>query len=265
MTYAATARDERTRLLRDLRAAERRYRELLKSRAEVQSLHRAQSEMRQRLEEYFESLPRIAVAPCPFDGRVLVRSFDPFGFDGPWWGSNAAPKEPPACPHFCVMGGAVRFDGRPARGGEFRALTGPEVPFVYPRVLAMPGMLAVVSELPMDHGLLAYAISYFAERRPPPQHLVGGWRRTTHGWVTQLGETGFRIENDPWDFDLGPWLARGKLRWCPPGSDNTKLADPTGPCPYVDLPGQRKYLLVSGDSVGWRALPDGRNICPFDP
>ena len=45
------------------------------------------------------------------------------------------------------------------------------------------------------------------------------------------------------DFDLAPWIARGQVRWCAPGSDRSRLAT-TGACPYVDLPGVRHAQLI---------------------
>ena len=59
--------------------------------------------------EYFARLPRLAMSCCPFDDRPLYRSFDPHGFDGPWWRSDASPAEPPSCPHLCHLRGAVQL------------------------------------------------------------------------------------------------------------------------------------------------------------
>src|SRR6266536_5845633 len=88
---------------------------------------------RQAEAEYFEELPRIPLSCCPFDDRPLFRSFDPFGLDGPWWRGDAKPQEPPACPHFCVLLGALHFGGEEPRAGEFDVRPGPELPYVVPR------------------------------------------------------------------------------------------------------------------------------------
>jgi hypothetical protein len=184
--------------------------------------------------EYFRRLPRVVMAPCPLCGKPLHRSFDPFGVDGLWWRSDATPDEPEACLHFCVLQGAVQL--RQPVHPDFAVHPGPEAPFVMPRLLALPGMVAVVAELPIEGGT-AYPIAYFAPRRPPVQQLAAGWGRTNLVYTTQLGEHGWRAAEgaEAWDFALAPWVQSGQLRWCVPGGERTGLAE--GACPYLELPG----------------------------
>jgi hypothetical protein len=190
-------------------------------------------------DEYFRRLPRLAMAPCPFCGQVLHRSFDPFGLDGLWWRSDAQPDEPPPCLHFCVLLGALRLT-EPAPPREFEVHPGPEVPFVVPRLLQHPEMTAVLSQVPLEGGL-AHAIAYFAPRRPPVQALTAGWARTNHVYTTQLGVHGWRAASEALDFDLARWVAGERLRWCAPGT--TQIAG--GECPYLDLPGARAPQVIS--------------------
>ena len=198
--------------------------------------------------EYFERLPYVNMSCCPFDGKPLVRSFDPFGLEGPWWRADATPDEPPACPHFCVLLGAVNFADKPPKAGEFDAHPGPEAPYVVPRLFELPNMVAVVAELPMHNGYTAYPIAYFAERRPRPQDLTAGWRRTNFVYTTQLGVSGWRAPIEEWDFDLLPWVKAGKIRWCEKDSDNSALSvEPSDCFPYLYLPGERARMIVVGD------------------
>ena len=207
--------------------------------------------------EYFTNLLEIPISICPFDGQPLVRFFDPYGLDGPWWRSSATPQDPLACRHFCTLVGAVSFEGQPPRGGEFEAHVGPQVPFVIPRLLEQLGMIAVLSRIRMANGYLAYPIAYFAERRPPPQALTASWARTNYLYETQLGEIRWRIPVDPWDFDLGPWLESGKLRWCVSDGQNLNLsAESSSTCPYVGLPGERRPTVVKGERF-WFDPPPG--------
>jgi hypothetical protein len=174
-------------------------------------------------------------------------------------------EELPTCPHFCVLGGAVNYQGMPPRAGNEKICPGPEIPFVYPRLLALPGVVAVISSLPMENGYLAYPIAYFAEKRPPGEQLVAGWRHRHHEWRDQLGKYGSRYENDKWDFDLRPWLEKGKIRWTAPGSDRTTLSNEPGDrCPYLDLPGEHKAVSVYQDQFGYGVAPDGSYISPYD-
>ena len=200
-------------------------------------------------DEYLRRLPRLPMAPCPFCGKPLHRSFDPFGLDGLWWRSDAQPDEPTACSHFCVLLGAVNLGAHDPQP-DFDVHPGPGAPFVMPKLLAHEGMVAVLAELPMDDGVRAYPISYFAPRRPPVQELTASWARTNFVYTTQLGEHAWRAADVPgspddrtWDFDLAPWQASNRLRWCDPGGERTKLGtSPTNP--YLDLPGLRAPQVI---------------------
>jgi hypothetical protein len=215
-------------------------------------------------EDYFDRIPVLNMSVCPFDGKTLMRSFDPFGLDGPWWPPDAVPAEPDACPHFCVLLGALHFAGRKPRAGEFAVYPGPGVPYVVPRLLSHPSMVAVISQIRMENGYLAYPISYFAERRPPVRKITAGWARTNFVYTTQSGDSEWRIPNDPWDFDLKPWIETGRIRWCEPASDNSRLNEgPADSCPYLGIQGARHRVVVQGDRVENRGLPDGHPYWPI--
>ncbi|MDB4981377.1 MAG: Uncharacterized protein JWM82_2129 [Myxococcales bacterium] len=195
--------------------------------------------------EYFRRLPRLPMGPCPYCDRPLVRSFDSFAFDGLWWRSDAQPDEPVACPHFCLLQGAVDLGpSRPAP--DFDVHLGPGAPFVVPRLLALDGMVAVISEIAVDTGARVFPIAYFAPRRPPVQQLGASWARTNFVYSTQLGVHAWRSFDEPapgasvdsWDFSLDPWLVSQKVRWCDPGSDRNSLSSaPASACPFAKLSG----------------------------
>lgn len=208
------------------------------------------------LRRYFEELPMLSMSCCPFCGLPLLRSFDPFGLDGPWWRRSMRRLHPEPCPHFCVLRGAMNWRGLRPRGGTFPAHVGPEVPYVIPRLLEMKTMLAVIGTLQMETGYTVYTIAYFAERRPPDETLVANWPDQVHHFKDAEGRPGWREERDTWDFELGPWLERGKLRWCEPGSGNTalSLAAPSA-CPYVGLQGRRERIVVQEDDSWSDGLP----------
>lgn len=205
----------------------------------------AYAEMVALEDEYFRRLPRPVMAPCPICREPLCRSFDPYGLDGLWWKSDAQPEEPPACPHFCVLLGAVDL-GRHQPAPAFTVHPGPGVPFVVPGLLEHPGMVAVVSEIPLVDGARAFPVAYFAPSRPPAAGLTAEWRRTNYVYTDESGEPSWRQADEPgepgglatWDCKLAPWLKSGRLRWCDPGSDRSKLSevDPAR-CPFLDLPG----------------------------
>lgn len=231
---------------------------------------RATRDSKAALNEYFERLPVVAMSACPFTGKPLLRSFDPFGVDGPWWQPGAARPAPPPPYTFCVLRGAVHFQGKKVVGPALEAATGPEVPYVIPRLLAIESMTAVIGELSMAPGFKVYTIAYFADPRPHAKHLTADWPDTSYGYTTLFGESASVIPVDKWDFDLKPWISKGKVRWCVPGSGNEKVAPAvrslTGAadCPYLDLKGRREYLAVRADKVWNRGLPNGDPITAGD-
>jgi hypothetical protein len=78
------------------------------------------------------------------------------------------------------------------------------------------------------------------------------------------GRSYFQYATAPWDFDLRPWIERGKLLWCVPGSGNRVLADPKrDACPYLDMPGEQRQLVIARGHVGRVPPPEGESIEPF--
>jgi hypothetical protein len=216
---------------------------------------------------YFDGLPRRVMSVCPFCGELLERAFDPWGLDGPWWGEGSLCKysEPPACDHFRVLLGALQLadDAVPARV-VMKSFPGPDVPFVVPRLLDL-GLVAVVGALTMDRGGPAYPIAYFSEAPVDPGLLHQPWRRTTM-WYERDGREVWSARNDPWDFDLAPHVAAGKVVWVlldeqPPRVH--RAADGES-CPFVGLPGQREPQVVADGARSFMPPPDGTPLNPFD-
>lgn len=257
-------RPERDRLLERHAEALRKVDEALETEDEAAE-DRFSLEAEQIEKAYFEGLPRIVMSCCPFDGKPLVRSIDPYGLNGLWWRSDASPTELPACPHFCVLRGGIHFNQNKPVGGSFEAHTGPEIPYVIPRLLEKPGMIVVLSQVTMATGPIAHLMAYFAERRPSAEELAAHWPRKIYHYKTAFAEVGWRVDNEQWDFNLAPWLAKEKVRWCPPGSDNTTLnAIPSAKCPYLDLQGVRQPIVVEGEQMWTMGVPDGTPISPYD-
>jgi len=255
---------ERARLLQERRSALARYEECME-RASVTWGDEAVgwvAQAKPHLEAadaaetaYFHGLPVLPMGCCPFDGRPLLRSFDPFDFDGPWWRPDASPEEPPPCPHFCCLVGAVSFQGRQPRVPDGSVYVGGDIPFVIPRLLELEGMVAVVSQLDMHNGCRSYPLAYFAARRPPPERLTAGWARSEFVYTTQLGLHRWRISEELWDLDLGSWIRRKKVLWCPPDSANDRLSDaPPEECPFVDLPGTGRPMVLHSQGPDRPAL-----------
>lgn len=188
-------------------------------------------------EDYTQVLPYVAVSRSPLEpSKVLFRSFDPYDFDGPWWRSDWSGLEPPPPPSYCCWTGAIAFGGEAPDLGALGVHAGPRAPYVIPRLLELEGMVAVVSRLEMAIEATAYVVTYYAQPRPVPELLTAPWKSPTYLYRTQLGRVRWRECKETLDFDLDPWLERGKLKWCLPGDEEARLSDEAPlACPFRGL------------------------------
>jgi hypothetical protein len=219
------------------------------------------------LDEYGKGLPEVPVSRCPFCQDVLKFSFDPMGLDGLWWAwADLVETKPPEEEHYRLLLGAVDFQGRQPTEAEpiGRILPGPGVPFVVPRLLDSLDMIAVISSLTLPHDDVAYLISYFGDQEVDPYHLHQNWARESFNICDEDGDiVAWGAATDPWDFDLEPWIEKGKLKWINPGDESLTMQE-SGACPYIGLPGTRLPQVIESGVVSHLELPDGEPIDPFE-
>lgn len=219
------------------------------------------------LGEYADRLPRVIMSACPFSGVPLKRSIDPYGFDGPWWHKDRTftPAEPTPPPGFQVILGAIDLRGRKPAEAADMVLAGPDAPFVVPRLLELPGMVAVISRLQLDTGDVAWPIAYFTSEEISPAALHQDLTRPER-WIKNAdGAELWLVKNDTWDFDLAPWIERGKVRWIDPARPKLQVLGPEdGPCPYVGLPGDHLPQVLSGGERELDEAPTGDPVQPFE-
>ncbi len=217
--------------------------------------------------EYADRLPRMVLSRCPFTGEPLKRVFDPFGLDGPWWHllNDIKYDEPRAPEAFQVLLGAVAFHGRVPDEVIEEVRPGPDVPFVVPRLLDLPGMKAVIGRIDLATGDTAYPVAYFSTAEIEPILLHQTWCRKDYWFPTDSGDAGWSIANDVFDFDLAPYLADGRLLWTDPADPDGRVLGPAdGECPFLDLDGDRQLQQVVAGEVDLIGLPTGEPINPFD-
>lgn len=192
---------------------------------------------------YRQSLQAVPLSRCPFTGQVAAHSFDAAGLDGLWWRYHhpvRPQREPMAGPHFVGLTGAVRL-APPPETTPFLVVPGPDAPYVVPRVLRLPQVHAVISQLGIGRHRAA-AITYFAnaplgEVRSPT--LWGtGWNTMDIGARTEDDE--ISDDEEDFDFELAPWVRSGKLHWIAPNDTNLLLRSGLEGCPYLQVPGERK-------------------------
>jgi hypothetical protein len=226
---------------------------------------RAQDDAHRIMGEYGDRLDRVRMGICPFTGGELKRSFDRFDLAGPWWWMDRPfdIDEPAPPPAFKVLLGAVNLNGRVPSEVADAVLPGPDVPFVVPNLLKLPGMVAVISELDLESGDRAYPISYWSPEEIPPDMLHQPWLRQEF-WFDDGAAQSWIIANDQWDFDLAKWIAAGKVFWLPPGEAALVGTQSNRPCPYVDLKGDRLPQSLAGGERELLELPTGEIVNPFE-
>ncbi len=186
------------------------------------------------------------MARCPYTGEVVAWPFDDVDLDGWFWRYDAPARRLPTVPgNWLAMTGAMRL-GSPLTAAPFTCRPGPGAPFVVPSLLIGTDTTAVIAEVPVGPHT-GWAVTYFGTRVPgsplanlwgtgryPVPDGTGGWT----GWAEAPDDPADR------DFDLGPWLASGRLRWIAPGDAELTLREGTDGCPYLDLEGSRESPTI---------------------
>jgi hypothetical protein len=217
----------------------------------------------EKLEEYFERLPRVVMSVCPYCGKALKRSIDPFGLDGHWWAQERLVnvREPEACPHFKVMLGALKVRPGDPVEATHNVQPGPDVPFVVPRLLELPGMIAVVGRIELETGDVAFPIAYFSDKKIRAVDLHATWLRSEYWFKDESGNSCWNISNDEWSFELKKFLEDKRLHWT---DMKTVMTAEDEQWPYEDLEGVRRPQIIYDGEVDYLEPPTGEIVCPFE-
>ncbi len=226
------------------------------------------NEIEQVQAAYYAVLPVLTLGVCPVCGTPTRWAIDTWGLDGLWWAEHhrGVPPGPQSCPHLRVITGAVSLQGKPPRGVSFSySYPGPEVPYVVPAMLELPGMVAVVRSMPMANGYRAYPITYYSPEPPPRALLVPWWGRRIATTSQGPGGFGWGVTTDPWDFELQPYVERGVLRWMDPPTLIEALSErPASAFPFAGLPGAREPQELRGIQRRLLSPPRGTPGAPFE-
>lgn len=210
----------------------------------------AQATVSRVWDEYLEGLPVVELSINPFTNAVFSHTLDIYGLDGLWWNS-----ETPARPMELLPETTIAFTGAvcladPIENVPFLCSPGPGVPFVVPRVLEQEGVKAVLSSLPIgDHQ--GYSVVYFAEKELRTLEGFGDWGRNIAFY--DLGDDDYGWQEwipapSDLDFDIKPWIEKGKLLWIAPGDETLSLRSDKD-CPYLAIHGNRFWQVVQDGRV----------------
>ncbi|MDA0269930.1 MAG: hypothetical protein DWG83_00470 [Chloroflexi bacterium] len=198
-------------------------------------------------EAYLAALPRVPVARDPAGGEVVRIAIDAEGIDGPWWNYQGVLRPVEARPStLWAFTGALRIAGEP----EFTThlvKAGPAAPYVIPRAFEAEGMRAVVKGLMVGRHA-GWVITYFTDRPPAETQRFNDWGADHYpvdgGWDAASEDDEVR------DFDLAPWIERGRLAWIAPGDDSCTLRTDVQGCPYLGIEGTREVQRIH-EGVLW--------------
>jgi hypothetical protein len=196
--------------------------------------------------QYKAGVPVIELSRCPFTGDVMRHSLDHFGLDGLWWNYEISIRPiSPLLKSYVALTGAVKLDG-PVLRAPFVCKPGPEVPYVIPRLLTRQEITAVLSSVRIGSNT-GYAITYFGNPPPPKIPLINTWGCDTYSYLDEKGD--YHWDSEPgspndFDFNLEPWISKGRLRWIYPGDTTLTLRKEVSACPYLGLEGRKKSLII---------------------
>jgi len=220
-----------------------------------------------KMGEYFRRLPRLVISKCPFCNKPFKHSFDPWGLNGPWWWTDRLCEviEPNDCGHFRVLQGAYDLKGRQPNDVKEGVEPGPEIPFVVPRLFKLPSMVAVIGTLGMANGDIAYPIVYFSTAKIAAIDLYKEWGRSEYWFKDDKGNSCWTIPNSKWDFELKPYMQKGKVRFVDlKGGKGASFLSGKKCAPFMGMKGEHSPQMISWGEMAHGDLPNGEIICPFE-
>lgn len=212
-------------------------------------------------------LPSTLVAQCPFCEAPVWMRVGVFSLSEDFWyhiysdGKEGIYKEL-MCAHLFCVDGALNLNGHqpidayvpPTIVTNDKITIAAEVPFVKPRVLNLPTMVAVIHSFPIAEKYTAFPVVYFAQKQPEQSEFCVGWARTEYvAQFSEKGAAGSRVvltgkRSDAQDYELEKWIRQGKLAWLSLNEDISSIVHgPVNTFPYFDIPGrQHPYSIKNG-------------------
>jgi hypothetical protein len=213
--------------------------------------------------------PHVLVSRCPYcDTEVWMYVGISSLMEQYWHLESGDGREHVAkdcrCPHLFCVDGALNLNGNQPTGKyepiekgteHDRISMAAEVPFVKPRVLNLPTMVAVIHSLPVEEKYTAYPIVYFAEKQPPQIEFCMPWaRREYFASTNSVGPSGWQIvmmgkRRDAQVYELEDWIRQRKLFWLDPkNKEHPLVRGSVEAFPYYNVTGRRHpYIIKDGE------------------
>lgn len=201
--------------------------------------------------DYEARVPVLPLSRCPFTGRVVYHSIDPYGIDGLWWSYDSPVRPVESLPsRYLAFSGSMKLV-LPFEHSPFLCKPGPGSPFVLPRILHNERVKAVISTLLIGNHR-GFPVFYFADPVQNGMGVTNDWGMSfwqhhdpdgTLQWMSVTENEG------EYDFNLEPWVTSGKLLWIAPGDRTMTIRTGLKDCPFTGLGGEEKNQRVQYGKV----------------
>ena len=201
--------------------------------------------------KYLNELREIPVSRCPFTNEIYQIKIDQSSLVSPWWNAENPVREAiDNLPTFFALTGSVQINGEPPKS-SFNIKPGPAVPWIAPRLLKNKNIVAVISHIKIGN-YDAYPVVYFSKIKQNDTERINTWGTDMY-IVHESDNTGFMSatydEEDDYDFDLAPWIEKGKLLWIAPDDDDMTLHTTIDDCPYLNIEGYRYPVIIHDQKI----------------
>jgi hypothetical protein len=223
--------------------------------------------------------PWVLVSRCPYCNKPVRQFASVISLQERVWyqrygDGRSGNDDIRGCQHLLCLDGALSLHGnqptetrQPAPDAfNTRITMAAEVPFVKPRVLNLPTMVAVIHSLPVAERYTVYWMAYFAQQRPPRNEFCVPFARIGYTEIedTDYGED-YTIEgtrSDAQEYDLTEWIEQGKIFWIDPNDEtNPIVRGCAAHFPYHNISGRRHpYYIEQGQVYD---LPDPQQGSPY--
>lgn len=165
------------------------------------------------------------------------------------------------CQHLFCLDGALNLHGHqptetchPAPGSFNNRITmAAEVPFVKPRVLNLPSMVAVIHSLPIADRYTVYWVAYFTQEMPPIKDFCVPFARIGYVEIERHHDEDYAVEgtrSDAQEYNLIPWIEQEKLFWIDPNDEtNSIVRGKATDFPYHNISGRRHPYYTENGQV----------------
>ena len=200
---------------------------------------------------YLSLLPKLLISRSSITNELYELSIDTLGLDGLWWDSERSVRtSEDDIQSFFALTGSIKIN-EDIPNVPFPIKPGPAVPWVCPRLLEDERISAVISHLKVGN-YDAYITVYYTRDDSIDIERINTWGSDYYIAEDKDGYALFGNTFDTpeeYDFDIAPWIEKGKVKWIDIADESFTLQDSVEGCPYLNLEGYRYPVLIRNKTM----------------